>query len=107
MLAAGAALALQAALRLPQPLPPSCARTRALPTPQCRHPQRLATVEAHDLAAPASGLAVPAAAHELAEAVSGDVSAVSLAGGHDLLHGSDASARALGALALAWLEKRL
>ena len=71
------------------------------------HPQRLATVEAHDLAAPASGLAAPATAHELAEAVTGDVSAVSLAGGHDLLHGSDASARALGALALAWLEKRL
>ena len=94
-----AAGALQAAPRSsPTPLPSAFARHTT---------QRLATVEAHDLAAPASGLAAPATAHELAEAVTGDVSAISLAGGHDLLHGSDASARALGALALAWLEKRL
>ena len=54
------------------------------------------------------GLNAPAGASELSDAVSGSIGAVSLAGGgHDLLHGSDATARALGELVLAWLEKRL
>ena len=49
----------------------------------------------------------PSDARTLAAAVGGHIDAVSLAGGHDLLHGSADSARALGTLVLAWLERRL
>jgi len=60
------------------------------------------------MVAPTGGLGPPPSdARTLAAAVGGHIDAVSLAGGHDLLHGSADSARALGTLVLAWLERRL